>query len=225
MTARKALVVLSGGIDSVVLAHTLVAEGRGVSALGIDYGQRHRNELDYARRTAEKLGIDLVVADLSGYSALMRGYSLTDVEVAVPDEHYTTIGSVNVIPNRNPVFMTVAYAHAIAIGADEIHLGFLAEDPATVPDTSAAYLAAFNAMEIEAVKGLADPPPIAVAPFSGLRKAEVLRLGMKLGIDWSDTWTCFKGGAAQCGTCAACHDRRSAFAEAEIDDPTSYLKD
>ncbi|MEU7906217.1 7-cyano-7-deazaguanine synthase [Actinoplanes sp. NPDC049118] len=225
MTTPKALVVLSGGIDSMVLTHMLVAEKREVSALGIDYGQRHRNELDYARRATEKLGVELVVADLSGYSALMRGYSLTDSEVAVPDEHYTTTGSVNVIPNRNPVFMTVAYAHAIVRGASEIHLGFLAEDPDTVPDTSAAYLAAFNAMEAEAVKGLADPPPTVVAPFSTLRKAEVLKLGEKLGVDWRDTWTCFKGGAVQCGTCAACHDRRSAFAEAGIDDPTPYLKD
>ncbi|MCP9961479.1 7-cyano-7-deazaguanine synthase [Streptomyces somaliensis] len=202
----------------------LVAEDREVSALGIDYGQRHRNELDYARRAAEKLGIEFVVADLSGYSALMCGYSLTDSEVPVPDEHYTTTGSVNVVPNRNPVFMTVAYAHAIAVGAGEIHLGFLAEDPVTAPDTSAAYIVAFNAMEAEAVKGLADPPPTAVAPFSALRKAEVLRLGEKLGVDWRDTWTCFKGDAVQCGTCAACHDRRSAFTEAEIDDPTCYLK-
>jgi 7-cyano-7-deazaguanine synthase len=218
------LVILSGGIDSVVLTYHLRSQGHQVSAIGIDYGQRHRVELDHAAKVASSLGVDFTIADLTGYGALMRGYSLTDSAVEVPDEHYTQTGSVNVIPNRNPVFMTVAYAHAIVVGATEICLGFIVEDPATVPDTSPAYLDAFNAMEAEAVKGLADPPPTVRAPFLAMTKAEVLHLGERLGVDWRDTWTCFKGGESQCGVCASCYDRRKSFAEAGLTDPTIYLQ-
>ncbi|MFH8749528.1 7-cyano-7-deazaguanine synthase QueC [Streptomyces rimosus] len=224
MTPTRTLVVLSGGIDSVVLAHACAAEGKELSAIAFDYGQRHRKELGYAERAARKLGIELVVADLRGYSRLMRGFSLTDAEVTVPDEHYTRTGSVNVVPNRNPVFMTVAYAHAVLAGAREMCLGFLSEDAATAPDTSPEFLAAFNAMEARAVEGLADPPPRVTAPLITLRKADVLRMGAGLGVDWHDTWTCFKGGELHCGTCASCHDRRHAFTEAELTDPTRYEK-
>ncbi|MFH8596470.1 7-cyano-7-deazaguanine synthase [Streptomyces rimosus] len=224
MTSAKTLVVLSGGIDSVVLAHACKAEGREVSAIAIDYGQRHRKELEYAGRAAGKLNIDLTVADLGGYSRLMRGYSLTDADVTVPDEHYTRTGSVNVVPNRNPVFMTVAYAHAVLAGAQEMCLGFLAEDAATAPDTSPAFLTAFNAMEARALEGLADPPPRVTAPLLTLRKADVLLLGTELGVDWRETWTCFKGERFHCGSCASCHDRRNAFAEADLTDPTRYQR-
>jgi 7-cyano-7-deazaguanine synthase len=220
----KSLVILSGGIDSVVLSYALKSEGKRVSAIAIDYNQKHRKELEYAQRAAEKLGIDFTVADMSGYSRLMRGYSLTDAEVAVPDEHYSETGSVNVIPNRNPVFMTVAYAHAVVIGAQEVCLGFNSEDPLTVPDTSPEYLEAFNAMEAHAVRGLVDPVPRVTAPFLDMRKSEVLLLGEKLGVDWGDTWTCFKGRENQCGVCASCYDRRSAFTEAGLTDPTIYEK-
>ena len=225
MEKEHVLIVLSGGIDSVVLAHAALDEGKKVSALAIDYNQRHRKELDYAERAAAQLGIDFVVADLSGYSALMRGYSLTDSDIDVPAEHYSETGSVNVIPNRNPVFMTMACAHAVTIGAQEVAVGFIAEDATTCPDTSPEFLAAFNVMEAHAIEGLADPPPKVTAPFITLRKAEVIHLGEKLGVDWTTTWTCFCGLDIHCGVCASCYDRREAFVEAGIADPTTYEKD
>lgn len=221
----RVIAIVSGGLDSVVLAHHLHAEGHEVQLLSIDYGQRHRKEHDYARLVAGYIGAEHEILDLGNVAAILPGYSLTDSQVDVPDQHYTAPGSVNVVPNRNVILLSVAYGKAAAVRADQVAIGALAGDGDTAPDGSAEFISAFNSMEKVACAGYAPAHLEVVAPFIDLHKHDVIRLGEKLGVDWTETWSCFKGAEVHCGTCAACVDRMQAFERAKVTDPTVYSKE
>lgn len=221
----RTVAVVSGGIDSVVLAHHLHAEGHQLSLLSIDYGQRHRKEHEFARRTAERLKSPHEVADLRAIGTLLPGNALTDSEVGVPDHGGEVSGVVNVVPNRNVILLSVAFAKATAENADNVAIGTVAGDADTGPDCSPAFLSAFNAMERVACAGFAPENLAVVAPFIEMPKHEVIRLGQALGVPWQETWSCFRGGVEQCGVCATCYDRRTSFEKAEVHDPTVYARD
>ncbi|APS23949.1 exsB protein [Streptomyces sp. Tue 6075] len=225
VTVARVIAIVSGGLDSVVLAHHLHAEGHEVHLLSIDYGQRHRKEHDYARIAADRIGAVHEIVDLSNVASMLPGYSLTDSQVDVPDQHYTAPGSVNVVPNRNVILLSVAYGKAAAVKADQVAIGALAGDASTAPDCSAEFISSFNAMEKIACAGYAPAHLEVVAPFIDLHKHDVIRLGEKLGVDWTETWSCFKGTEVHCGTCAACVDRIQAFERAETTDTTVYFKE
>jgi 7-cyano-7-deazaguanine synthase len=127
-----------------------------------------------------------------------------------------------VVPNRNVILFSVAFGRAAAVKADQVAVGTIAGDDATAPDCSAEFIASFNAMEKIATAGYAPPHLEVVAPFISMTKGEVIRRGMELGVDFTETWSCFKGQEIHCGVCAACEDRRLAFAAAETTDPTPY---
>jgi 7-cyano-7-deazaguanine synthase len=190
--------------------------------LSIDYGQRNRKEHEFAKRAADRLGADYEVVDLHNIATLLPGYSLTDSGVDVPDQHYTAPGSVNVVPNRNVILLSVAFGRAVAEKADKVAIGTVAGDDATAPDCSSAFIDAFNAMERVATAGYAAVGLQVIAPFVDMPKHEVINLGQRLGVPLHETWTCFNNYDVQCGLCAACQDRRLAFQKSGMSDPTLY---
>ncbi|MFD5813471.1 7-cyano-7-deazaguanine synthase [Streptomyces sp. NPDC127038] len=217
----RIVAVVSGGIDSVTMAHHLAAEGHELQVLAVDYGQRHRKELEFAAAAAERLGAPYEEVDLRSLRGVMRGSSLTDPSVAVPRPDQPAGGNANIVPNRNAVLLSVAFALAVTVSADAVAFGVMAEDVGP-SDTSPEFLRLFLAMERVATKGSLPPEVELLAPLIELPKTGVVALGEKLGVMWELTWTCFRGEDIHCGACAACSERRGAFADLGITDPTVY---
>lgn len=214
----KIIAVVSGGIDSVVMAHHLAERGHRLHVLSIDYGQRHDKELAFARAAAERLGFPYEQADLSAVKSVFRGSSLTDRAVDVPRVGSPTTGNPNIVPNRNALLLSVAFALSVVEDADAVAFGVMADDVGP-SDTSPEFLARFLAMERVAT---ARPDLDLLAPLIELRKTGVVSLGEELGVPWEQTWTCFRGEELHCGVCAACVERRGAFEELGVKDPTEY---
>lgn len=215
--------VVSGGIDSVVMAHHLAAQGHEPHLLAVDYGQRHRKELTFAAAAARRLGAPYEEVDLRALRGVMRGSSLTDPSVGVPrpDQPPAPAGNPNIVPNRNAVLLAVAFALAVSIRARAVAVGVMAEDVGP-SDTSPEFLRRFAAMEQVATRGSVDTDIDLLAPLIELPKTGVIELGEKLGVPWEQTWTCFRGEQVQCGACAACTERRGAFASLGLTDPVPY---
>lgn len=217
------VLILSGGLDSTVLGYRLRAAGTRLTMLSFDYGQRHRRELDYARRTAVKLtGVHRVV-DLSAISELLAGSSLTDAAVEVPEGHYSDLSMrATVVPNRNAIMLDVAVAQAIVVKADAVAFGAHAGDHPIYPDCRPAFLDAYERMTLLANEGFLSPRFTVLAPFIGLSKTDIVALGADLGAPFADTWSCYQGGERHCGRCGTCVERREGFELAGIADPTEY---
>lgn len=222
MTTRKAVAIVSGGLDSVTLAHLLAAEGYELHLLAIDYGQRHRKELAFAVKCAHRLGARFDQVDLSSVGRLLGGSALTDA-IAVPDGHYAESSmKITVVPNRNAIMLSIAYGVAVARKAEAVAIGVHAGDHFIYPDCRPAFIGTFEAMQDRAVEGFGHPNLHIEAPFLNLTKADIVRVGHQLGVPFAETWSCYKGGDAHCGTCGTCVERREAFSLAGVDDPTTY---
>lgn len=223
MTRSAAVAIVSGGLDSVTLAHHLAAEGHDLTLVSFDYGQRHARELDFAARAAVRLGASYHCVDLTSVGALLTGSALTDRSVDVPDGHYTDESMRStVVPNRNAILLSIATGVAVAQGASVIATGVHAGDHPIYPDCRPAFVQAFQQLARVANEGFAAPDLRVVAPFLTLSKADIVRLGARLGVPFAETWSCYRGGEAHCGRCGTCVERREAFALAEVDDPTVY---
>jgi 7-cyano-7-deazaguanine synthase len=154
---------------------------------------------------------------------MLRGSSLTDASIDVPEQNWTGFGSSpNIVPNRNALLLSVAFAIAVVEKAQGVAIGIMAGDFVSVPDSRPAFLESFMAMERIATEGYADPDLQLMAPLSGITKTGVVQLGEKYGVPWTHTWTCLRGEADHCGRCAACWERQEAFDEADVEDPTVY---
>ena len=217
----KVVAVVSGGIDSVVMAHHLAAQGHEPHLVSVDYGQRHRKELDCAAAAARRLGAPYEQVDLRGLSGVMRGSSLTDPGVDVPRPDRPTAGNPNIVPNRNAVLLSVAFALAVSVSARAVSVGVMAEDVGP-SDTSPEFLRRFLEMERVATRGSVDGELELLAPLIELPKTGVISLGEELGVPWERTWTCFRGEEVHCGACAACTERRGAFTSLGLTDPVPY---
>ena len=219
----RAVAVVSGGLDSVTLAHLLHSQNYELDLLAFDYGQRHKRELDCARRCAERLGARLDVVDISSLGAILSGSALTD-NIAVPHGHYAAPSmAVTIVPNRNAIFLTIAYGAAVARNAEAVAVGVHAGDHFVYPDCRPAFIESFEAMQRTAVEGCGHPELHLVAPFVAKSKSEIVELGAQLGVPFVDTWSCYEGGAVHCGKCGTCVERIEAFALAGISDPTEYV--
>lgn len=216
----RTLVVCSGGLDSVTLAHKVAAERNLVHIVSFDYGQRHRKELDYARRAAQRLGAAHDVVNLVDVGARLTGSALTD-GAAVPEGHYAEeTMRVTVVPNRNAIMLAIAFGIAMARGAEAVATAVHGGDHFIYPDCRAPFIEAFAAMEERALDEFAK---IALAtPFLHASKADIVREGARLGVPFAETWSCYKGGARHCGRCGTCVERREAFELAGVADPTAY---
>lgn len=218
----KAIAIVSGGLDSVTLAYLLHAEGYELHLLSFDYGQRHKKELAYAERCAERLSAAFDIVDLSSIGRFLTGSALTDA-IPVPDGHYAASNmAITVVPNRNAMMLSVAYAVAVAEKAQIVAIGVHAGDHFIYPDCRPEFITSFNSMQRLAVEGFGDPHLKLEAPFVHLGKHQIVQLGTALHVPYADTWSCYKGGEKHCGTCGTCFERKEAFELAGVPDPTAY---
>jgi len=220
---KSAVVLLSGGLDSATVLAIARHDGWECRALSVDYGQRHRAELDAAARVAASLGAAehrVVPIDLTVFG----GSALTDRAIDVPSEASPGI-PVTYVPARNTIFLALALAYAEVTASDAIFIGVNAVDYSGYPDCRPQFLAAFAALANLATKRAVEGASIAIAaPIVDMTKADIVRRGIALGVDYSLTVSCYNADRAgrACGRCDACRFRRQGFAEAGIADPTRY---
>lgn len=222
--ARRAVVLLSGGLDSTTTLAIARSQGYDCYALSIDYGQRHRLELDAARRVAAALGArDHVVVQVD----LRRfGGSALTADIPVPtgrDPREMTDIPVTYVPARNTVFLALALGWAETLEAEDLFIGVTAIDYAGYPDCRPEYIAAFERMANLATKaGVEGKSRFRIhTPLIRMTKAEIVRRAVELGVDFALTWSCYvpAPGGRPCGACDSCILRRKGFAEAGIPDP------
>lgn len=219
----KAVVLVSGGLDSATALAIARADGYACYCLTFDYGQRHRAELEAARRVAASLGAAdhrIVRLDLSW----MGGSALTDPSIPVPQQPTAGI-PITYVPARNTVFLSIALGWAEVRAAQDIFIGANAVDYSGYPDCRPEYLEAFERLANLATRAAVEGRRLRVrAPLMSLRKADIIRAGSRLGVDYALTVSCYAPGAAAeaCGACDACRFRTAGFAEAGIPDPTVY---
>lgn len=218
----KTVLIYSGGLDSTVLLYHLRQAGDELHAFSVDYGQRHRCELDRARALCGDLGIPNPVADLSGLGPLLAGSSLTSPQIEVAEGHYTEERMKStVVPNRNMILIAVATGHALSIGAGRVAYAAHSGDHAIYPDCRREFADA-----LAAAIALADWNHVElIRPFVDWTKADIVRRGAELGVPFARTWSCYKGGTVHCGRCGTCIERREAFDLAGVPDPTVYAAD
>jgi len=214
------LVLCSGGLDSVILADK-VANERALSGLiSFDYAQRHAKELSFAGRCAERHGVAHDIIDISAVGARLSGSALTD-DIAVPDGHYAhETMKVTIVPNRNAIMLTIAFAIAAARGVKAVGAAMHGGDHFIYPDCRPEFLEAFASMQKCALDG--GKPDELYTPFVTCSKADIVGEGARLKTPFAETWSCYKGGHIHCGRCGTCIERREAFEIADIDDPTEY---
>ena len=201
------------------MLYHLRESGRELSALSIDYGQRHRCELDYARAICVGLGISHKAVDLSAMRGLLAGSSLTSPEIEVAEGHYTEESMrTTVAPNRNMILLALATGHALSTGAQEVAYAAHSGDHAIYPDCRNEFADA-----MARAMALCDWEAVGLnRPFVNWTKAEIVKRGVELGAPFAMTWSCYKGGKRHCGRCGTCIERREAFDLAGAPDPTQY---
>jgi len=221
--ARRAVVLLSGGLDSATALAIAADRGFACYALSLDYGQRHHAELAAARRVAESLGAvehKVIALDLTA----IGGSALTDSRIAVPEQPGEGI-PVTYVPARNTIFLSLALAWAEVLGAWDIFIGVNALDYSGYPDCRPEYIEAFQRLCQLATRAGVEGGAFQVhAPLVEMRKAEIIRRGTELGVDYALTVSCYSADASgsACGRCDSCRLRASGFAQAGIEDPTRY---
>ena len=213
-------VICSGGLDSVTLAEKTAQEHTLSGLISFDYGQRHKKELEFARRCAARLDVPHEIIDISHVGALLSGSALTD-DVDVPDGHYAEESmKITVVPNRNAIMLAIAYGMAASKGGDAVATAVHSGDHFIYPDCRPGFIKAFEAMQNHALEGVADIK--LYAPFVEMSKADIVAEGAKLDLDFAQTWSCYKGEDIHCGRCGTCVERREAFDLAGVEDPTVY---
>lgn len=217
----KAVILASGGLDSTTLAAWYAYQDYHLVMLSFDYGQRHVREIDAARAVAEWYGAEHHVIDLRTVGLLLTGSALTDSSVPVPDGHYEEESMrATVVPNRNAIMANIAIGVASAQKADVVGLGVHAGDHAVYPDCRPEFITALQTLAATALETFHVPD--VVAPFVHLSKGEVALIGSRKGAPLHYSWSCYKGGMKHCGTCGTCVERKEAFVDAGVPDPTEY---
>lgn len=217
----KAVVLLSGGLDSTTVL-AIAQQQFDCHALSFDYRQRHTSELEAARRIAINAGVTHQVIRLD--DGVLAGSALTDKDIEVPEQLSEGI-PVTYVPARNTVFLSHALAIAEVIGAQDIFIGVNAVDYSGYPDCRPEYIAAFQAMANLATRAAVEGRKLFVhTPLIEMSKAEIIRDGIRLGVDYSQTVSCYQADndGRACGRCDSCHYRQKGFVEADIEDPTRY---
>lgn len=224
----KAVVLLSGGLDSATVLYQAKALGLECYAISFDYQQRHRRELESAKAIADSAGVvehQQVSFDLRAWG----GSALTDTKIDLPQDRSVTEMSENIpvtyVPARNTIFLSFALAYAETIGADCVYIGVNALDYSGYPDCRPDYIEAMQSVFRLGTKQGREGIAIAiVTPLINLRKTEIIQLGNQLGVPWEKTWSCYAGEDLACGVCDSCQLRLAAFAQLGIPDPLSYAQ-
>jgi 7-cyano-7-deazaguanine synthase len=222
---QNAVVLLSGGLDSATTLAIARSEGYDCYCLSVDYGQRHRVELDAARRIAAALRAvehRVITLDLTGFG----GSALTDTSIAVPVGGVQPGIPVTYVPARNTIFLSLALAYAEVRSADAIYFGANAVDYSGYPDCRPEYMRAFETLANVATKAAVSGRKLSLqTPIIAASKADIIRRGVALGVDYGETISCYQPthDARACGVCDACRLRRAGFEAAGVPDPTRYV--
>ncbi len=216
---EKAVIILSGGMDSTTLLYDIVKSGLlDVHAVTFDYGQRHRKEIEYANKTCEILNVPQKVITLPFFREIAYSSCLTSNQ-PVPEGHYADENmKLTVVHNRNMILLSIAAAHALNIGATCLYYGAHGGDHAIYPDCRPAFVAAMR----EAFLICDWNRLILKVPYLVWSKADIVKHGTHLGVNYSLTWTCYNGQDKACGKCGSCTERLEAFARAKTPDPLEY---
>lgn len=217
---KKSLVVCSGGLDSVTLSYLCASLCRDIHLVTFDYGQRHKKEISYAKECAKRLDAPHTVVDVSLFQEIFSDSSLVGGK-DVPDGYYREDSmKQTVVPNRNAIFLTIAFALAVKHEAEAIGIAVHGGDHFIYPDCRPNFIKAFQQMENASLEGGFIPQ--IYAPFVSKSKGEIVKVGFDLGVPFEGTWSCYKGGEKHCGRCGTCVERAEAFFEAGVTDPTEY---
>jgi 7-cyano-7-deazaguanine synthase len=225
MLDKKVVVITSGGMDSTAAVYWTCKELHpDPLLLSFQYGQRHGDkELACAQHTAHKLGLHHHIIDLWDINELTQSSALTNAKKEIPEGHYAEDTMKDtVVPNRNMMFLSIAYAAAVSLNAEWVVTGVHAGDHAVYPDCRPEFIKAFNACAKTANEGFGAPDLRVVAPFQHMTKAGIAAVGDELGVEWANTWSCYKGGEVHCGRCSTCVERLEAFDLADVVDHTRY---
>ena len=220
---KNAVVLLSGGLDSATVLALARQQGFDCYALSVDYGQRHHAELAAAQRVAQILGAieqRVIKVDLTGFG----GSALTDARIAVPQQLAPGI-PLTYVPARNTIMLSLALAWAEVLQAQDIFIGVNAVDYSGYPDCRPEYIAAFEHMANLATKATIEGKPLTLhTPLLHLSKADIIKLGVQSGVDYSQTVSCYQADTEgrACAVCDSCRLRRAGFKAAGIADPTRY---
>jgi 7-cyano-7-deazaguanine synthase len=224
----KAVILLSGGLDSSTVLYQAKADQFECYAISFDYQQRHRRELESALQISREVGViahQVVKFDLT----LWGGSALTDNSLELPRDRDLADMSQDIpityVPARNTIFLSFALAYAEALNASRIYLGVNALDYSGYPDCRGDYLDAMQEVfRLGTKQGREGEPIEIIAPLLHLKKTEIIELGNKLGVPWQKTWSCYAGGEEACGVCDSCRLRLAAFQELGLNDPLPYLQ-
>ena len=230
-TPQNAVVLLSGGLDSVTCLYWAKANYANVTAVSFNYGQRHNSELNAAKKIAATAQVNHRIIDID--LAQLGGSALTDASLVVPDAKQTDFSDnqhndsipITYVPARNTIFLSYALALAAVTQSNAIVIGVNAVDYSGYPDCRPEYIEAFEKMANLATKAGVMGNHLHIAtPLLHLSKAEIIKLGVSLGVDYALTVSCYRADSEgrACGHCDSCYLRQQGFLQAEIDDPTIY---
>ena len=214
----KAVLILSGGLDSTTLMYDLLNKGIEVHAISFFYGQKHSKELEYAHALCNKLNVPHKIINLDVLNDLAP-CALTRSEIEVPEGQYDSDNmKATAVPNRNMIMLALATAYAISIGANYVAYGAHAGDHTIYPDCRPKFVKHMT----DAIASCDWSKVELLVPYLYMTKGEIVKVGLSLGVDYSNTWTCYKGGDKACGKCGSCIERLEAFAFVNAADPIEY---
>lgn len=214
----KVVVIYSGGMDSFTVLNKAINDGKEVFGLSFDYGQRHVKELEYASSVCKKLNVHHKVIDISAINQLLAGSSLTD-DIEIPEGHYEAENMKStIVPNRNMILLSLAVGYAVSVGAAQVYYGAHSGDHAIYPDCRPEFVQKMNDVCM-----IANYESVEIfSPYLNVNKTTILTEGLAMGLDYTNTWTCYNGREKACGKCGACQERLEAFRDNKTTDPLEY---
>ncbi|AOW78804.1 7-cyano-7-deazaguanine synthase [Colwellia sp. PAMC 20917] len=215
---NKVVVIYSGGMDSFTVLNRALHDGKEVFALTFDYGQRHVKEIEFASTVCQSLDVNHKIIDISSINQLLAGSSLTD-NIDIPEGHYEAESMKStVVPNRNMILLSLAVGYAVSVGASQVYYGAHSGDHAIYPDCRPEFV-----MKMNEVCKIANYESVEIfSPYLTVTKSDILTDGLKMGLSYDNTWTCYNGREKACGKCGACQERLEAFSDNNVTDPLSY---
>lgn len=216
--SQKVVVIYSGGMDSYTVLNKALRDGYEVYALSFDYGQRHVKELDVAAAACKGLDVHHKIVDISAINQIIGGSSLTD-DIEVPEGHYEAENMKStIVPNRNMILLSLAVGYAVSLKACKVYYGAHSGDHAIYPDCRPEFV-----KKMDDVCRIANYDEVEiVSPYLKNSKIDILTDGLKMNLDYSQTWTCYNGREKACGKCGACQERLEAFKLNNVIDPIEY---
>jgi 7-cyano-7-deazaguanine synthase len=215
---NKVVVIYSGGMDSFTVLNRALHDGKEVFALTFDYGQRHVKEIEFASTVCQSLDVNHKIIDISSINQLLAGSSLTD-NIDIPEGHYEAESMKStVVPNRNMILLSLAVGYAVSVGASQVYYGAHSGDHAIYPDCRPEFV-----MKMNEVCKIANYESVEIfSPYLTVTKSDILTDGLRMGLSYDNTWTCYNGREKACGKCGACQERLEAFSDNNVTDPLSY---